>query len=68
MLSCYFEAFSGKFTEYASFNQKSDSLRRKLRNIQKVCFSQQVSKRANPEENFDLFNIFFNKPVKVDKC
>ena len=59
MLSCYFEGFSGKFTEYASFNQKSDSLRKKLRNTQKVCFSQQVSKRANPEENFDLFKPLF---------
>ena len=33
------------------FSQKGDYLRKKLRNNQKVCFTQQVWKGANPEEN-----------------
>ena len=32
-------------------SQKDDYLRKELRNSQKVCFSQQVWKGANPEEN-----------------
>ena len=35
------------------FSQKIDSLRKKLRNTWKVCFSQQVRKGENPEENLD---------------
>ena len=33
------------------FSPKSDYLRKKLRNTWKVCFSQQVRKGENPEEN-----------------
>ena len=33
------------------FSQKDDYLRKEHRNSQKVCFSQQVWKGANPEEN-----------------
>ena len=47
--------------------QKIEYLRKKLRNTQKVCFSQQVWKVANQEENLDLFKqLFLVEPVKGD--
>ena len=68
MLSCCFEAFSGKFIENFPFIQKSDYIRKKLRNAQKVCFSQQVWKGANPEVNMVFFKqAFLFKAVKQDK-
>ena len=39
------------------FIQKSDYLRKENWNTQQVCFSKQVWKVANPEENLDLFLI-----------
>ena len=48
---------------------KIDYLRKKLRIAQKVRFSQQVGKVANPEENFDLMEttFFLFKALKNDK-
>ena len=40
--------------ETSLFIQKSDYLRKEHRNTQNICFSQQVWKGANPEENLDL--------------
>ena len=45
--------------------QKIDYLRNEHWNTQKVCFSYQVWKGANPEANLDLFKqLFLIKPVK----
>ena len=43
--------FWGNSLKTSLFIQKIGYLRKKLRNNQKVCFSQQVWKGANPEEN-----------------
>ena len=68
MLLCSFEAFLGKLSEKFSLSQNSDYLRKEHRNPQKVCFSKEVCKGANPEENLDFFKrLFLIKQVKLDK-
>ena len=44
---------------------KSDYLRKEHRNTQKVCFTYEGCKGANPDEYFDFFKqMFMIKPVK----
>ena len=48
--------------------KKSDYLRKEHWNTQNVCFSKQVIKGPNPEENLDFFKqLFFINPVLGDK-
>ena len=68
MLFCCLKHFLAISLKASLFSPKSDYLRKKLKNTQKVFFSQQVSKRANPEENLNLFKqLFLIVPVKGDK-
>ena len=46
--------FQGYSLKTSLFNQKYDYLRKKLRKNLKICFSVQVWKKANPEENLDF--------------
>ena len=57
------------FEEYSQrtslFSQKSDYLWKENWNTQAVCFSYDVWKGENPEENLDLFKqLLFIKPLK----
>ena len=67
-LSVVLKHFLGNSWRTFVFRHKSYYVTNGHWNTQKVCFSYQILKGANPEENLDLFKqLFLIKPVKGDK-
>ena len=68
MLSCYFEAFSEKFTEKFSFYSKIWLSQKEKQKYSESLFFITILKMGNQEDNSALFKqLFFIKPVKGTK-